>query len=302
MSHRTRSYVHIATALAVLAVLAGCGSAQPGRPRSSDQAADGGAQPARGPTGTLKIIWSIEPENLHSKLGAGGPFNEYHWVFNSMLTYLDFDGRPHPMLAREIPSQEKGDWVINPDGTMVTTYRLRDNARWHDGKPLSAQDYVFAFQVYLDPDIPVRERIPESLMATVEAADDRTVVIGWRQSFVGANTLGYQQLDALPRHLLEEKYRANKATLVFGEEWTSAYVGTGPYQIERWNPGVGLIARAYPEWFLGPPKLELLDIRFAADPNTTLANILSGEVDLVSSPAVRTSEGAVARPGRGTLE
>lgn len=292
MSNPGLRRLQLIATLLTLAALASCGPGAPGAARPAQVVPE---SEQLTPTGTLKIIWSIEPENLHSKLGAGGPFSEYHWVFNSVLVYHDLDGRAHPMLAREIPSQEKGDWVINPDATMVTTYRLRENARWHDGNPVTAQDYVFAFQVYMDPDVPVRERVPESLIAKVEASDDHTVVISWRQSFVGANTLGYQQLDALPRHVFEEKYRSNKAALLLGEDWTSSYIGNGPFQMERWTPGVGMTARANAGWVLGPPRLEALDIRFGSDPNTTLANILAGEVDLVSTPAIRTSEAAVAR-------
>src|SRR6185436_20175600 len=95
--------------------------------------------------------------------------------------------------------------------------------------------------------------------------------------------------------LLEEKYLSNKATFLFGEEWTSGYIGSGPYRMERWTPGLGFVARAIPDWFFATPKIEVLDVRFASDPNTTLANMLSGEVDIVSTPAIRTSEGAVAR-------
>lgn len=49
-----------------------------------------------------------------------------------------------------IPTQENGDWMINRDRTMVTTYHLRLNTRWHDGTPLTARDFVFAFSVYIE--------------------------------------------------------------------------------------------------------------------------------------------------------
>ena len=45
-----------------------------------------------------------------------------------------------PWLAESLPATERGTWTINQDGTMVTTYRLRPNVRWHDGVPLTSRD------------------------------------------------------------------------------------------------------------------------------------------------------------------
>lgn len=241
------------------------------------------------------MAWPFEPEHLHRKFLTGSGVAETNWVFNSTLTFYDFNGASHPLIALEIPTQENGDWEVNPDGTMVTTYRLRENGRWHDGAPLTAHDFVFAYGVYVDPEIPVLERMPEALMSAVEASDDYTLVITWSQTYTRANLLGDRELNPLPRHLLEEKYRTNKPNFAAGEEWSRSYVGTGPFRVEQWTPGAGLIARAHPDWLLGPPKLDTLDIRFISDSNLMLTNLLSGEVDIITTPGIRAPEAAIAR-------
>lgn len=283
-------------ALSLFLVLVACTPGQTGPRRAVDSASGAaeGQQPAR-PKGTLKIAYVREPESLSSKFLGGGGAGEYAWIFNSTLTYFDFSGVPHPMIAREIPTQERGDWVVNADGTMVTTYRLRENARWHDGAPLTANDFAFAHTVYLDPEIAVVLRSPEDLMARVEARDPYTLVIHWKQTFPAANVLGYQQLNPLPRHLLEDKFRTNKANFTIGDEWTTAYVGSGPFRVERWTPGAGIIARAHVDWLLGPPKADTVEIRFISDRSTLLANLLAGEIDMSTSPAVRLDQAVVAR-------
>jgi peptide/nickel transport system substrate-binding protein len=249
----------------------------------------------RGPRGTLKIALPTEPETLHSKMSGGRGLNEFFWMFNSFLTYYDFEGVSHPMLAESIPGLGTSDWIINSDGTMVTTYRLRSNARWHDGAPLTAQDFLLGYEIAIDPDMPIRDRSPEALISAVEAPDARTIVIRWREPYVSANRLTYQEFTPVARHLVEEKYRNNRANFTFGDEWTSAYVGTGPYRIDRWTPGAGLVARAFPDWVLGPPKIETLDIRFISDARTQLANLLAGEVGLITSPGIEAPEGIAAR-------
>ncbi|MBM2809525.1 MAG: hypothetical protein HW416_284 [Chloroflexi bacterium] len=280
-------------ALLALTVGAACSPGLPAGQTSREQAQ---VQPgSTGPRGTLKIAWFREPESLAAKFYTGPGMAEFGWTFNSSLTYLDFAGLPHPMMASEIPTRDNGGWVVNADGTMVTTYRLRPNIRWHDGAPVTSHDFAFAFEVYADRDVPVYTRTPETLMSSVKALDDHMIAIAWNQPYVGANLLGYQALDPLPRHLLEEKYRTNKAQFADGEEWRATYVGTGPFRMERWEPGTRMVARANSDWFLGPPKLDTIDIRFIPNSNTIMANLLSGEAHITNSPSIRGAEAAMAR-------
>jgi peptide/nickel transport system substrate-binding protein len=167
---------------------------------------------------------------------------------------------------------------------MVTTYKLRENARWHDGAALTARDFAFAYKVYVNPEVPVYRRHPETYMSSVEAADDHTLVINWRSPFYRANGLRYLQLDPMPSHLLEEMYTSDLPAFLNGAHWTTAYVGSGPFRVERWEPGVSIIARAHTDWVLGPPRAATLEIRFIADANTILANLLAGDLDISAHP------------------
>ncbi|MBM2812316.1 MAG: hypothetical protein HW416_3075 [Chloroflexi bacterium] len=225
--------------------------------RSGGERADVVAAPSSRQGGTLKLAWTPEPDTIAPKFAGGSGLANYVWPFSSFLTYLDIGGVARPMLAQEIPTQANGGWIVNPDGTMITTYRLRPNTRWHDGTPLTAQDFVFAFEVYTDKEIPVSKASPEHLMERVDAMDDHTVVVRWKEPYVNANTLGFEQLIPLPRHTLQAKYRSDKATFVFGQEWTTAYVSTGPFKVERWTQGVrpsstrstfGLFPTQMPRW------------------------------------------------------
>ena len=274
--------------VAALALLAAC--APP--PAATSNA----AQPVTPgqPRGTLKLAWAREPETLSPKFLAGGGAGEYTWMFSSALAIQDLEGTSHPMLARELPSQENRGWVVNPDGSMVTTYLLRENARWHDGAPITAADYAFAYRVYTDPAMPVGVRAPESLMTSVETRGDYTLVINWKASYLSANALGYRQLHPLPSHLLAEKYRTDHDRFADGEEWNYAFVGSGPFKVESWEPGTRMVARAHRDFFLGSPKIDTIEIRFISDPNTILANLLAGEIDMTTSQGVGPAQAVVA--------
>ena len=79
-----------------------------------------------------------------------------------------------------------------------------------DGQPLSADDFVFAWQVYTSPAFGLASAAPQGLMEEVLAPDDRTLTIRWRQTYPGAASMadgtqvGFQ---ALPRHVLEDQFR-----------------------------------------------------------------------------------------------
>lgn len=76
------------------------------------------------------------------RMGLGYP------LITSSLAYLDGSLMPRPLLAERLPSREDGSWTVNPDGTMRTVYHLRPDLKWHDGRGLTASDFVFAWQVY----------------------------------------------------------------------------------------------------------------------------------------------------------
>ena len=291
--HRT-GFWRALLAASVLFVLGACApNAQTTRQDTSSAAAPTSGQPSK-PRGSIVMAVAWEPDQLSAKGTGGESGSETRWMFNSPFTYFDREGTLHAMLAERIPTRDNGDWVINADGTMVTTYRLRPNLKWHDGVPLTARDITFAYQVVTDPALPFRSDL-ERRMSSVEATDDQTVVITWSEPYAFANALGIQDLGPLPRHRLEERYRTDKANFFAGDDWTSAYVGSGPFRLERWDAGVRIVARAFEDWALGAPKLDTIEVRFIGDPNAALANLLAGELDFVTSPPLRITEATIAR-------
>jgi len=269
-----------------------------GSPEPSTTGTDASAAPSTPRPGSiLRMALGAQPESLAAKFTSGSStaYHELSNIFNSFIALYDPSDSLRPMLVRQIPTQDNGDWVVNADGTMLTTYRLRENARWHDGAPVTAEDFVFAYEIYIDPTLPITVRDPENLMLAVDAVDQRTFQIRWKQPYFRANGLSEQALVPMPRHLLEEKYRSNKAGFADLPEFTTAWVGSGPFKLEKWEPGVSITAKANLDWFLGPPRIESLEIRFITDPNTILANLLSGDSDYTGSPFVRDAQATAAR-------
>ena len=136
---------------------------------------------------------------------------------------IDSRGGLQPRLAAELPSQDRGTWRINADGTMATTWKIRPNALWHDGQPVRAQDFIFAHQVYLDPEIEVVNRNPEVLMQGLELLDGSSVPVS--ELSVGDRFLVRPGEKVATDGVVEEGASAIDASLLTGE---SVPVDVGP--------------------------------------------------------------------------
>jgi len=146
-------------------------------------------------------------------------------------------------LADSLPQLNSESWKVAADGRMETTYRLRPNLTWHDGQPLTAEDFAFAYRVYTAPGLGAFIVRPVDQIEEVTAADARTVLIRWRNLFPEAGALATGDLDPLPRHILEGPLNthlqdpASQDVFMGNSYWTTSFVGPGPYKLERWDPG-----------------------------------------------------------------
>src|SRR5688500_5208431 len=104
----------------------------------------------------LTIAIQREPNILHRTLTTGVPavggVNQVFHIPHDYLVVANDTGGLTPVLATEVISLDRGTWRLNPDGTMETSWKLHPNVKWHDGTPFTAEDMVFSFQVYKDPE------------------------------------------------------------------------------------------------------------------------------------------------------
>ncbi|MEA2641605.1 MAG: peptide/nickel transport system substrate-binding protein, partial [Chloroflexota bacterium] len=185
---------------------------------------------------------------------------------------------------------------VNPDGTMDVTWSLRPDVRWHDGTPLTADDFVFGLAVQQDPETPAKASAGIGLISEAKAPDPHTLVLHWKQTFADANQSGPMDVMAMPRHLLADAYQAgNKQAFFNNPYWTSQYVGLGPYRVGEWANGSQLTAQAFDQYFLGRPKIDRLIIRFFPDVNALVANMLSGDVDASPIGSFKVDEAEALR-------
>jgi oligopeptide transport system substrate-binding protein len=178
---------------------------------------------------------SIDPPSLDPSLGTGGPAGP---ILSDLVEGLVIRGRrgePVPGCAES--------WTVSEDG-LTYTFRLREGLQWSDGRPLTAEDFVYSFRRLLDPAtgapaaglffvIQGGQALARGEQARdtlgVSAPDARTVVIRLeRPAPFFIQLLANSQGVPVPRHVIEEH----------GRGWTKAgtMVVNGPYQLAERVP------------------------------------------------------------------
>ena len=132
---------------------------------------------ARGGGGDLNILWWQAPVILNAHLSLADKDTGSVRVYAEPLADFNNQTEPVPFLAAEIPSADNGG--LAADGTSVT-WQLRKDVKWHDGEPFTSADVVFTFMYLSDPKSAATTIGYYKSVDTVEAVDDYTVRINFK--------------------------------------------------------------------------------------------------------------------------
>lgn len=188
-------------------------------------------------------------------------------------------------------------WEVSPDGT-VYTFHLRANARFHDGRPVTAQDVVYSWEraadpatgsdtvlTYLGDIVGVKERHEgkATRIAGLKVLDEHTLQV---------------TIDApKPYFLLKLTYPTafvvDRANVESGGEWYRRPNGTGPYKLTRWERFKVKIYQANEDFYLGAPVIPYIvlqlyrgiPIRLYEAGEVDIASVYAYDVERVNDPA-----------------
>jgi peptide/nickel transport system substrate-binding protein len=251
----------------------------------------------------MAMVVNQEVKNFSSKAYGGVNPARTTRVFNAGLAIPDARGEFCAYLAEAIPQLNTDTWQVSPDGRMETTWKLRPGLTWHDGQPLTADDFVFAHRVYSAPGLSgVFVPTPQNLIERVTAVDPQTIRISWRTSFLHQG----DGFEPLPRGILGESFAAfeqdpavQRDPFMSNRYWTTEYVGAGPFKLTHWEPGAQLEGAAFDGHALGRPKIDKIVLRIITDANTVLAAMLAGQVQMVVSDVIGIEEAKTLRTDGG---
>ena len=246
------------------------------------------AQARRGGTGVVAL--SFDPPNMNplaSKTDEQAIQREM--LFMPLIKY-DARLRPVPWLAER--------WDITGVGrdSLDLTFRLRRDARWHDGQPVTAEDVRWTFERAVDPRTAYHGASWFAFYhprATI--LDPYTIRFRLRRhpEFLD----GWRLLPPVPKHILGNVPSEQIATHPFG---TRNPVGNGPFRFAGRTPGQEWVFEANPRFpaaLGGRPYLDRVVFRSIPDPTTRLTELLTGAVHL-AVPVAATEAGRL-QPAQG---
>ena len=271
----------------VSAATATAAETTPATTTTAGSTAQAGAAPAAGlappDQQVLRIAWA-EPKTLDPlTIHAANDVAIAEQLFTGP-TRLGPDLTPQPAVAES--------WQFNPDHTQIT-FKLRDT-QWSDGKPVTAQDFAYAWRRVVDP----QSTAPgtsltggtikgEQALSTTPLTD--TARLQQARANFGVTALDAKTLQVTFEH--PAPFFPSLATNLFpvrqdvveqyGAKWTAPghLVGNGPFVLKSWTKGSELTLAPNPHSYAAPPRLTALTFKFFADPATCLPNYQAGQVD-----------------------
>lgn len=276
-------------------VAAACGPAAQPPPGAPSGQPGLSAQRARPKVLVAAILSNVEAMTHAGNTTTSGGWQSYNEVHsNGLVTSEEKTRRPIPRLAAELPSLDKGTMEVLPDGRMRVVYVIRRDVTWHDGHPFTAHDLVFTQRALSDRRLPSLDTTAGvRLMESSEAPDDYTFVLYYQEPYYEAGVLGVRLFLPIPRHILEPVYESFNASndpqvWLTNRFWTDQFVSTGPFKMAEFVPGERVVFDRYDAYFLGRPKLDRIVVRTFNDSNTLMANLLSGETQMVMDTTFST--------------
>ncbi|HEX7103753.1 MAG TPA: peptide ABC transporter substrate-binding protein [Nitrolancea sp.] len=237
---------------------------------STEPAASG----PRGGGGTLRLLWWQAPTIINCHLSSGTKDFDAARLCLEPLVEADKDGKLIPVLAAEVPSLGNG---VAQDGTSVT-YKLRENVKWHDGQPFTADDVKFTFDWVSNPDTAATTSGNYMSIDKVEVVDPHTVTL----HFKAPNPDWFTPFRSgegviIPQHIMKDFIGSNAHSAPFNLK----PIGTGPFKVDSFTPGDNAEFSIFADyWDPGKPHFDAVSMKGGGDAaSASRAVIQSGEVD-----------------------
>lgn len=185
------------------------------------------------------------------------------------LTRWDEHMKPQPDLATE--------WHVSDDG-MTWTFKLRENAKWSDGQPFTADDVAFTFNdIGLNPALGSNHSSEFKAVDRVEVVDAHTVKFHLKEPFASLPSFLTYYSGIIPKHVFEgvkDPWSLN----AFNKEHP---VGTGPWMVQQYAQGSHVTLVPNPYYWGDKPKVKSIVFKIVPDVNAQVAQFLSGDVDML---------------------
>lgn len=188
-------------------------------------------------------------------------------------------GELRPMLAESWKPNDKGD---------VWTFKIRSGVKFNNGKPMTARDVAWTFNRLANPEFPssASGMFANTLLpGSVSAPDDTTVVFELEKPVGSFSWLVSN--DNYNAMILPENYEG---------DWSKDWIGTGPWKIKEYIPGVRAVFDANRDYWQGSPLADSLELTMYEDETALLLAFQNQTIDITGSIGLANARAILANP------
>lgn len=222
------------------------------------------------------------PGIFHPLLASKTTDQDVNRILFPSLLQLNENGEAVPYLAKS--------YDVSDDG-LVLTFHLQENAKWHDGTPVTAEDVAYTIECIIDPGFTgtAYNKVSAILGADayhkgeadsvegIQVLDDHTIQFTLTSTFAPALS-NLASRNILPKHIWKDIPVADHQNHV---ELMKAPIGCGPYKVVEYVEGQYVSMVANEDYWEGAPKTPNLVVKVVAV-DSILAELNNGTVDVVS--------------------
>ena len=246
----------------------------------------GAAHAQARPADVLIVANEFGPNSLDiHTVGANRPSYGVSWIcYDRLMSFAKKtlpDGRVVYDKEKLVPELAES-WKVAPDGNSVT-FKLRKDAKFHDGTPVTAKDVKWSFdRAVTVGGFPTFQMKAGSLEepSQFEVVDDHT----FRVKFLRADKLSMMDMAVPVPSIFNSELVKKNATAQdpWGLNWTrNNTAGSGAYKVESFKPGQEIVYVRNEDWKCGPmPKLRRIVQREVPNAGNRRALLLKGDIDI----------------------
>jgi peptide/nickel transport system substrate-binding protein len=199
---------------------------------------------------------------------AGASWGTWTMAVHTMpraFDYVENDYRVSNLLTGE-PELEVGP-------PQKVTYRIREEAVWSDGQPITSSDFKYTWDQIANGE-GIYDKTGYDRIEAVDDSDPKVAVVTYREPFAGWRDLFGGFFGIYPSHLLEGKDR--NALMKDGYQFSG-----GPWVIEAWIKGEEIRLKPNPNYWGDKPNLEGVVFKFITDTAAEQQAYLTGQVTAI---------------------
>lgn len=182
------------------------------------------------------------------------------------------DGLPRPWAA------EKADWV----DSVTLDVTLRRGMKWHDGKPVTAEDVIFSYTAPLGDEVPMYKPFVRNI-DKIEKRSDTVIRFVLKEPYAPFLIASLAKVNIIPKHIWEPVLADLAKKPENAESYQEATpIGSGPFKFVQWKKTEEVVLEAVPDHFAAP-KMNRWILRIIPNVEASLGGLRQGQINFLGA-------------------